>query len=285
MLPEVRDNVADFGVTERSVLGTCIPIGAMAGDQHAAMVGHACFSPGDLKCTYGTGAFMVANTGPNPVGSGNRLLTTIGYRIGSTTTYALEGSIFVTGAAVQWLRDGLGLIGTSAESAAMAASVEDSGGVYMVPALTGLGAPHWDPDARGLICGLDRRVTAAHIVRATLEAVGFQTGDLIGAMRRDSRQEFANLRVDGGMTSNDWLMQCLSDLTGLSVERAAVAETTAAGVAYLAGMQAGLFGSLDDVARLRRPERVWQPAISQSRREAMHAGWQNAVRRSRMMDG
>jgi glycerol kinase len=281
VLPEVRDTVADFGMSDPAILDATIPIGAIAGDQQAALVGHACFAPGDMKCTYGTGAFMIANTGAAPVASANRLLTTIGYRLGNQTTYALEGSIFITGAALQWLRDGLGVLRQTADSAAIAGSVEDNGGVYMVPALTGLGAPHWDPDARGLICGLDRAATTAHVVRAALESVCYQTCDLIGAMRRDGTGEIAALRVDGGMTANEWLMQCLADLTALPVERAAVAETTAAGAAYLAGLHAGLLGSLDDIARLRRPERVWQPGMSQDRREAMYAGWQRALRRAR----
>jgi len=281
MLPEVRDNAADFGTTEPGVVGGAIRIGAMAGDQQAALVGHACFAPGEVKSTYGTGTFMIANTGTVAVPSANRLLTTIGYRLQGVTTYALEGGIFVTGAAVQWLRDGLGLIHTAAESAAVAASVPDSGGVYVVPALTGLGAPYWDAEARGLICGLDRQATAAHLVRATLEAVCFQTCDLIEAMRRDGIPAMPSLRVDGGMTANDWLMGCMADLTGLPVERAAVAETTALGVACLAGLQAGLFGSLADIAQRRTPDRVWQPSGSVERREALQAGWRAAVRRAR----
>jgi len=281
MLPEVRDNAADFGTTQPGVIGGAITIGAMAGDQQAALVGHACFAPGEVKCTYGTGAFMIANTGAAPVASGNRLLTTIGYRLGGVTTYALEGSIFVTGAAVQWLRDGLGLIRTAAESAAVAAGVPDNGGVYVVPALTGLGAPYWDAGARGLICGMDRQATAAHLVRATLEAVCFQTRDLVEAMRRDGIPEMPVLRVDGGMTANDWLMGCMADLTGLPVERAAVAETTAMGVASLAGLQAGLFGSLAEIAQRRRPDRVWKPSGPAVRRDALYAGWHAAVRRAR----
>ena len=281
MLPEVRDNAADFGTTQAGVIGAAVMVGAMAGDQQAALVGHACFAPGEVKCTYGTGAFMIANTGAAPVASGNRLLTTVGYRLGGVTTYALEGSIFVTGAAVQWLRDGLGLIRTAGESADVAASVPDSGGVYVVPALTGLGAPYWDADARGLICGMDRQATAAHLVRATLEAVCFQTRDLIEAMRRDGIPDMPVLRVDGGMTANGWLMGCMADLTGLPVERAAVAETTALGAASLAGLQAGVFGSLADIERRRTPDRIWQPSGSAGQRDALYAGWQDAVRRAR----
>ena len=281
MLPEVRDNAGEFGTTDADILGTPITIAAMAGDQQAALVGHACFTPGDLKCTYGTGAFMIANTGPVARASANRLLTTIGYRLGGAITYALEGSIFTTGAAVQWLRDGLGLVRDAADSAALAASVPDSGGVYVVPALTGLGAPWWDAEARGLICGLDRQVTAAHIVRATLESVAFQTGDLIGAMRRDGIADEAALRVDGGMTANEWLLQALADITGLPVARAPVAETTALGVARLAALQSGLCGSLAEIAGLHRPDRVWQPQLAAADREARRHGWLDAVARAR----
>jgi glycerol kinase len=223
---------------------------------------------------------MIANTGDTPVVSRNRLLTTIGYRLAGRTTYALEGSIFVTGAAVQWLRDGLRLFRNAADSAALAASVADNGGVYMVPALTGLGAPHWDSDARGLICGLDRQTTAAHLVRATLEAVAFQTDDLIGAMRGDGIADGAALRVDGGMTANEWLMQCLADITARPVARAAVAETTALGVASLVALQAGLCGSLDDLAARYRPDRTWQPSMPQARRRGLVQGWRAAVRRA-----
>jgi len=281
LLPEVRDTASNFGTTQPSVIGGAVTIGAMAGDQQAALVGHACFAPGDAKCTYGTGTFMIANTGAVPIASTNRLLTTVGYRLGGITTYALEGSIFVTGAAVQWLRDGLRLIRTAAESAGVAASVPDSGGVYVVPALTGLGAPYWDADARGLICGMDRGATAAHLVRATLEAVCFQTRDLIEAMLRDGIPAIPTLRVDGGMTANDWLMGRMAGLTGLPVERAAVAETTALGVACLAGLQAGLYGSLDEIARRRAPDRVWQPSSTAAERDAQYAGWHAAVHRAR----
>ncbi len=281
LLPEVRDTAADFGTTDPDVLGAAIPVAAMAGDQQAALVGHACFTPGDLKCTYGTGAFMIANTGAQPRASANRLLTTIGYRLGGAVTYALEGSIFTTGAAVQWLRDGLGLIRDAAETAALAASVPDSDGVYMVPALTGLGAPYWDAEARGLICGISRQTTAAHLVRATLESVAFQTSDLIAAMRRDGIAGGAALRVDGGMTANPWLMQCLADLTGLAVARAAVAETTALGVACLALLQAGLRGSLAEISQLHEPARIWQPQMPAAEREELTRGWHAAVRRAR----
>ena len=281
LLPEVCDNAAEFGVTDADILGQAIPVRAMAGDQQAALVGHACFAPGTLKCTYGTGAFMIANTGDRPVASSHRLLTTVGYRLDGRVTYALEGSIFVTGAAIQWLRDGLRLFDDAAETERLAASVADSGGVYVVPALTGLGAPHWDSAARGLICGLDRGATAAHVVRATLEAVAFQTRDLIGAMRGDGVAQMPALRVDGGMVANAWLMQCLADVIDLPVARAAVAETTALGVANLAAMQAGLRGSLDELAASYRPGRTWEPVMAEPARNSLLAGWDDAVRRTR----
>ena len=281
LLPQVQDNASEFGTTDPDILGQAIPVRAMAGDQQAALVGHACFTPGDLKCTYGTGAFIIANTGTAPVTSHSRLLTTIGYRLRGVTTYALEGSIFMTGAAVQWLRDGLGLIKDTAECEAMAATVVDNGGVYMVPAMVGLGAPHWDSAARGLICGFDRNATSAHLVRATLEAVALQTNDLIGAMRQDGIAEAAALRVDGGMTSNEWLMQCVADVTRMPVARAAVTETTALGVACLAALQSGLCQSLDDLSRLYRADRIWQTLMPAEARSDLVRGWDVAVRRAR----
>ena len=281
LLPEVHDNAFEFGTTDPGILGPAIPVRAMAGDQQAALVGHACFKPGDLKCTYGTGAFLIANTGTTPVSSHSRLLTTIGYRLSGVTTYALEGSIFVTGAAVQWLRDGLGLIKDAAECEAMAASVADNGGVYLVPAMVGLGAPHWDSAARGLICGFDRKATAAHLARATLEAVALQTRDLIGAMRQDGIAEATSLRVDGGMSANAWLMQCVADVTETPVARAAVAETTALGVACLAALQSGLCHSLEELAGLYRADRTWQTQMSAAERTILVRGWDTAVRRTR----
>lgn len=283
LLPEVTDNAADFGTTEAALFGTPIAIAAMAGDQQAALIGHGCLAPGDLKCTYGTGAFMVANTGTAARTSASRLLTTIAYRLGGQITYALEGSIFTTGAAVQWLRDGLGLIESAAATAALAASVPDSGGIHVVPALTGLGAPYWDAEARGLICGITRQTTAAHLVRATLESVAWQSLDLIGAMRGDGMADPPALRVDGGMSANAWLMQCLADRTGLPVARAALAETTALGVACLAALQAGLGGSLAEIAGRQQPDRCWQPAMDEAERARGYRGWRKAVSRARGM--
>ncbi len=279
MLPEVRDNVSAFGAT--GLFGPDIPVRAMAGDQQAALVGHACFAPGEMKSTYGTGTFLIANTGEHPAASRNRLLTTVAYRLNGVVTYGLEGSIFVTGAAIQWLRDGLGILRDAAESERLAASVPDSGGVVVVPALTGLGAPDWDADARGLICGIDRGTKAAHIVRATLDAVCHQTRDLIDAMAADGMPAPALLRVDGGMTANDWLMGRLADLTGLAVERAGSGETTARGVAALAGLGAGMFADLPAIAALRQPDRVFRPALDAASRTAEHAAWRAAVKRAR----
>ena len=277
MLPTVHSTAHRFGTT--SLFGGEIPITAMAGDQQAALVGQACLQPGMVKSTYGTGCFMIANTGA-PVASRTRLLTTIGWQADGVTEYALEGSIFVAGAVIQWLRDGLGLVRDAAETAALAASVPDSGGVHFVPALTGLGAPHWDPLARGLITGIERGTTRAHIVRAALEAVAFQTGELLKAMHADGMPAVVALRVDGGMVANDWFMQALADLTGVSVDRAAVAETTALGAAMLARHGAGIAG-LAASAATRRSSGSFLPALGPGERAGRHAGWQDAVRRAR----
>jgi glycerol kinase len=280
LLPEVRDSAGDFGVTEKSLLGAALPIRGIAGDQQAAMVGQACFAPGMIKSTYGTGCFVLLNTGAQAVASRNRLVTTVAYRLGGRATYALEGSIFVAGAAVQWLRDGLKLIGSAAETEALAKSVPDSGGVYLVPAFTGLGAPHWDAGARGAIFGLTRDTGRAQLVRATLEAVAFQTRDLLEAMAADGATPMA-LRVDGGMTVNDWLMQLLADLLGAPVERPRVVETTALGAAYLAGLGAGVYGSLDDIATHWAREHRFEPVLDATKRDTLYGGWKNAVKRTR----
>jgi glycerol kinase len=279
LLPEVRDCAGDFGTSARGVLGAAVPIAGIAGDQHAATVGQACFAPGMIKSTYGTGTFAVLNTGARQVRSRNRLLTTLAYRLNGRPTFALEGSVFVAGAAIQWLRDKLGIIATSAESEALARSVPDTKGVHLVPAFTGLGAPHWDPDARGAILGLTRDAGRAEIVRAALEAVVFQTRELMDAMARDSGVRPAALRVDGGMAVNNWLMQRLADQVALPVERPRVTETTALGAAALAGLGVGLFASTDELARLWKRERRFTPALSVRVREALYAGWQDAVRR------
>jgi glycerol kinase len=234
-----------------------------------------------VKSTYGTGCFVLLNTGTTPVTSSNRLLTTIAYRIGGQTTYALEGSIFVAGAAVQWLRDGLKLIGHANETEPLAAGIYDTGGVYLVPAFVGLGAPIWDPHARGAIVGLTRDTGIAEIVRATLEAVGYQSRDLMLAMARDMGGGGTALRVDGGMVANDWVCQFLADILDLPVERPVVTETTALGAAYLAGLAVGLYPSLDTLGEIWRCERRFEPKMGAAQRDRLYAGWNDAVRRAR----
>ncbi len=282
LLPEVKDCSTLFGTTPADLFGAPLPITGIAGDQQAATVGQACFVPGMLKSTYGTGCFALLNTGDKAVTSTNRLLTTIAYRLGGQATYALEGSIFVAGAAVQWLRDGLKLIGYAGETEALAAGIEGSGGVYLVPAFVGLGAPHWDPDARGAIFGLTRDAGIPQIVRAALESVGYQTSDLLAAMSADLGADSDQaVRVDGGMVANDWLCQFLADILNRSVERPAVTETTALGAACLAGLAVGLYPSLDAVAGAWRLERRFEPSMSAAERLRLYTGWQDAVRRTR----
>ncbi|MFO1047393.1 MAG: glycerol kinase GlpK [Geminicoccaceae bacterium] len=286
VLPEVRDCSGEFGTTAPELFGAAIPILGVAGDQQAATVGQACFTPGMSKSTYGTGCFMLVNTGERCVESANRLLTTVAYRLGGRTTYALEGSIFVAGAAMQWLRDGLRVITSAAESEALARDLPSTEGVYLVPAFTGLGAPHWDPDARGAILGLTRDSGIAHIVRAALEAVAYQTADLADAFVADMRGGAAGaglgtLRVDGGMVVNDWLCQFLADMLDRPVERPAVVETTALGAAYLAGLAAGIFSSLDEIAHAWRLERRFEPRLPPAERARLLDGWRRAVARVR----
>ena len=281
ILPEVRDCAAHFGETQAALLGRTIPVTGIAGDQQAAAVGQACFSPGMIKSTYGTGCFVLVNTGDEAVRSRNRLLTTVCYRLNGKVTYAIEGSIFIAGAAVQWLRDGLGLIQSASETEALASSLADNRGVYLVPAFTGLGAPYWDAHARGGLFGISRDTGVAEIVRATLESVCYQTRDLLQAIADDVGTRLTALRVDGGMVANDWLMQFLADIVDLRVERPLVTETTALGVAYLAGVQAGVFASLDDVTANWRRERSFEPAMNASERERLVAGWSKAVSRVR----
>jgi glycerol kinase len=278
VLPEVRDCAGVFGTTVKDVLGAAVPITGIAGDQQAALVGQACFSPGMMKSTYGTGAFMLVNTGAQAVASANRLLTTVAYQLDGATTYALEGSVFIAGAAVQWLRDGLRIIEAASEIEALAAA--DAGGVTVVPAFTGLGAPYWDADARGAILGLTRDTGRAEIARATLDAICLQSRDLIEAMRADGCNP-ESLRVDGGMAVNDALMQRLADLLGLPVTRPRLTETTALGAAALAGLGAGLFGSLDEIAGRWTADRVFAPALDDAAREAAYDDWKAAVARVR----
>ncbi len=278
MLPEVRDCAADFGTTDPALFGAAIPIAGVAGDQQAATVGQACFQPGMMKSTYGTGCFALLNTGAQMVPSTHRLLTTIAYRLNGQTTYALEGSIFVAGAVVQWLRDGLQIIGTAGESQALAEAADDAQGIVLVPAFTGLGAPWWRPDCRGAVFGLTRNSGPAEMARAALESTGYQTRDLLEAMRADwGAAAEGVLRVDGGMTASDWTMQFLSDIIGAPVDRPRVTETTALGAAYLAGLQTGLCPAPEVFARDWALERRFEPRMADTLRSAKYARWQRAV--------
>ncbi len=280
VLPEVLDSCADFGETSPDLFGRAIPILGVAGDQQAATVGQCCFDEGAIKSTYGTGCFVLMNTGKTFVPSKNRLLTTVAYRIGGEATYALEGSIFIAGAAVQWLRDGIKIIDHARESEALARETADDHGVYMVPAFTGLGAPHWDPDVRAALFGMTRATGRAEVVRATLESVCFQTHDLFRAMAEDGISPKV-LRVDGGMVANDWLAQMLANLLALPVDRPKVMETTALGAAYLAGLQAGLYSGFGDLTAQWQRERRFDPDGRFDRRDAMLAKWHKAVAAAR----
>ncbi|HMM47506.1 MAG TPA: glycerol kinase GlpK [Thiobacillaceae bacterium] len=280
ILPEVRDSSAVYGHTEL-LGGGPIPIAGVAGDQHAALLGQACIRRGMVKNTYGTGCFMLMNTGETPIPSRHRLLTTTAWRIGGHTRYALEGSVFVAGAAVQWLRDGLGIIRNTAEIEPLATSVADSGGVYLVPAFVGLGAPHWDPYARGAIHGITRGTTAAHLARAALESIAYQTAELVGAMQSDAGVAISELRVDGGAAVNDTLMQFQADLLGVPVLRPRVTETTALGAACLAGLGVGYWSGIEELAAQWKTERVFEPTMDRARAEALLAGWRRAVERSK----
>ncbi|MDJ0779013.1 MAG: glycerol kinase GlpK [Gammaproteobacteria bacterium] len=276
LLPDVRDCAADYGHSDAALLGAEIPIAGVAGDQQAALFGQACFEPGMIKSTYGTGCFMMLNTGEQALQSNNKLLTTVGYRLHGKTTYALEGSIFVAGAAVQWLRDGIGIIDSAHQTEAMAASLDSNSGVYLVPAFTGLGAPHWDPDARGAIFGITRDTGPAELVRATLESVCYQTFDLLEAKRRDGLAP-TRLRVDGGMVQNNWLCGFLADVLDTTVERPVETETTALGAAYLAGLQVGIFDSIEDIAGRWQHEAEFSPRMSSPARNLLLADWHEAV--------
>ncbi|MBY0298098.1 MAG: glycerol kinase GlpK [Methylobacterium sp.] len=280
MLPEVRDSSGDFGTTDPDLFGAAIPIRGVAGDQQAATVGQACFRPGMVKSTYGTGCFALLNTGPQPVASQNKLLTTIAYQIGGVRTYALEGSIFVAGAAVQWLRDGLKVVGSAAETGDLAGRADPGQDVYLVPAFVGLGAPYWEPDARGALFGLTRATGPAELARAALESVCYQTADLLAAMRSDwpdGEGRATVLRVDGGMVASDWTMQRLADLLAAPVDRPEVKETTALGAAYLAGLSCGIYPEPEHFADHWRLERRFSPAMEASVRERRLAGWRKAV--------
>ena len=279
-LPEVRDTAADFGLTDAKVLGHAVPICGVAGDQQAALVGQACFSAGDVKCTYGTGAFLVQNTAQELVTSKNRLLGTIAYRLGGGTTYALEGSILSAGSAIQWLRDGLGIIGRASDVEPLAASVADANGVYLVPAFTGLGAPYWDADARGALLGLTRASGRGEIARAALDSVAYQTYDLLDAMASDGLRP-ATLKVDGGMAQNVLFMQRLADVLGLDIQRPQITESTAFGAACLAGLGSGIYRSLAEIAALTRTDATFTPGLGEPQRQAHIEGWRRALRRVR----
>jgi glycerol kinase len=282
LLPEVRSCSEVYAYTTGVPgLPDGIPIAGMAGDQQAALFGQTCFEVGDAKCTYGTGAFLLMNTGAEAVHSENGLLTTIAWRIGDQTVYALEGSAFIAGAAVQWLRDGLGLISSSDEIEAKAREVDETGDVVFVPALAGLGAPHWDPHARGLIYGLTRDTTAAHLARATLEGMAFQIVDLVDAMQADAGRPITRLRVDGGAARNDLMMQFEADMLGVTIDRPANVETTALGAAYLAGIAVGVFDGLESVLDAYRIERSFEPQVTPGKREGHLERWRDAVRRAR----
>ncbi len=281
LLPEVVASSGLFGETAARFLASRVPISGIAGDQQAALFGQLCDRPGMVKNTYGTGCFMLMHTGDRPVASKRNLLTTVACRIDGRTEYALEGSVFVAGAAVQWLRDGLGIIRSSGEVEALAATVPDNGGVFLVPAFAGLGAPHWDPYARGALFGLTRGSTAAHIARATLESIAFQTADLLEAMERDSATPLAELRVDGGATSNDLLMQFQADLLGVPVVRPRVRETTALGAAYLAGLAVGYWPDRAEIGRLWKAERTFTPAMERGKAAELRSCWSRGLERTK----
>ncbi len=280
MLPEVRDSSGVFGETEAKIFGASIPISGIAGDQQAATFGQACFRPGMVKNTYGTGCFILMNTGSKAVRSKNGLLTTIGWRLGGKVTYCLEGSVFVGGAAVQWLRDGLGIIRRSSDVERLAASVPDSGGLYFVPALVGLGTPYWDPYARGIIVGIERSTTAGHLARATVESMCYQSLEVVEAMEKDAGVKLRRLRVDGGATVNDSMLQFQADLLGKTVQRPVVNETTALGAAYLAGMAVGFWKNRQDVTDNWVLEKAFKPSMRPAKRKQLLAGWRRAVSRS-----
>ena len=281
MLPDVRASSEVYGEIATSLGLGNVPIAGIAGDQQAALFGQLCTEPGLTKNTYGTGCFMLQCTGPNAVASRNRLVTTIAWTINGKTDYALEGSVFIAGAVVQWLRDGLGIIRKAEDVNALAASVPDNGGVYLVPAFAGLGAPHWDPYARGTIVGITRGTTAGHLARAALEGIAFESADLLDAMQADAGQPVQELRVDGGASRSDPLMQFQADVLGVPVVRPVVTETTALGAAYLAGLAVGFWKSPAEIAKQRAIERRFEPTMSRSRVDELRANWRRAVERAK----
>jgi glycerol kinase len=282
LLPEVKDSADDFGLAKADLFGRALPILGVAGDQQAATVGQACFEPGMIKSTYGTGCFALMNTGDKPVRSHNRMLTTIAYRLNGNTTYALEGSIFIAGAAVQWLRDGLGLIENASDTQGLAEKADPNQDVYLVPAFVGLGAPYWDADARGAMFGLTRNTGPKEIARAVLQSVGYQTSDLVEAMRADwPGAEQPVLRVDGGMTASNWTMQFLADILRAPVDRPTIPETTALGAAWLAGSKAGVWPGADVFSAQWKLEKRFEPALEESERNRLMSGWRDAINRTR----
>ncbi len=280
ILPEVRDTAAEFGVSASEHLGAAVPIRALIGDQQSALIGQACVAPGMVKATYGTGGFLLLNTGETPTPSGNRLLTTVAYQWRGLRAYALEGSIFSAGATVQWLRDGLNIIAKAAEAGELAAASDRAQSVYCVPAFAGLGAPHWNSEARALLSGITRGTTRNEIARAALESVGYQTRDLVEAMRSDWGGAIDVIRADGGMAASDWTMQFLADILAVPVDRPKGLESTAQGAAFAAGWQAGLYPGPESFAEKRRKDRLFTPLMDGATRERLYRGWQEAVRRA-----
>jgi glycerol kinase len=278
MLPEVMDSAAHFGDIDPSILGEKLPILGVAGDQQAALIGQACFKKGMAKSTYGTGCFLMLNTGDTPLKSKNKLLTTVAYRLNGKVTYAIEGSIFMAGATIQWIRDGLKLIKNASETEALASQIPNDHGVFLIPAFTGLGAPYWDPDARGAILGLTRDSGIREIVSAALQSVGYQTKDLQKAMESDGLRPTL-LRIDGGMASNDWVLTFLADILGARVDRPEIIETTALGVAYLAGLQAGIYQSTEQLAEMWHCQKSFEPTMSTEQRNHLYQQWQDAIKR------
>ena len=280
MMPDVRSSSEIYGYTKTTIFAHPVPIAGIAGDQQAALFGQMCTTPGSVKNTYGTGCFLLMNSGTKPIISRNNLLTTVAWKIGDEVNYALEGSIFVAGSVVQWLRDGLGIIRSSSEIEALAMTVPDNGGVYFVPALTGLGAPYWDQYAKGCIYGITRGTTAAHIARAALEGIAFQTMDIVGAMEKDAGVRLTELKVDGGASRNNLLMQFQADILGAKVIRPAVTETTAMGACYLAGLATGFWSSLDEIRRQWSSDAVFNPLAPAGRTMKLKDGWKDAVSRA-----
>lgn len=280
MLPEVHSSSEIYGYTKTTIFAHKVPVAGIAGDQQAALFGQMCTTPGSVKNTYGTGCFLLMNSGTKPITSSHNLLTTIAWKIGDTVNYALEGSIFVGGSVVQWLRDGLGIIKSSSEIESLAMTVPDNGGVYFVPALTGLGAPYWDQYAKGTICGLTRGTTAAHIARAALEGIAFETMDIVNAMEHDAGIKLAELKVDGGASRNNLMMQFQADILGTKVIRPKVTETTAMGACYLAGLATGYWDSLDDIKRQWNADKVFKPLAPAEKVLKLKEGWANAIGRT-----